>query len=275
MIFLKKLTNIFFNILIYLRIINKKKKSLRILMFHDIYDYQKFEKIIIHLKKDWEFISPDYFYNICKNKKKINKRLILLTFDDGFKSNLKVAEEILSKYRIKAIFFIPFQFVNIQNLRNKQKFINKNLKIEKITSKMDSMNLNDIKKLIKLKHKIGAHTYSHSDLKFTKNIKKLNFEIIDATDKFQKKINRKIKLFAFNFGRLKNISQPMVKIANKRFDLLFTGIRGQNNFSTKLLFRDNINLEDNIYDINVYMHGIYDLFYKKERKKLLSFLRKA
>lgn len=275
MIFIKKFINIFFNILIYLRVINKKKKSLRILMFHDIYDYRKFEKIIIHLKKDWEFISPDYFYNICKKKKKINKRLILLTFDDGFKSNLKVATEILSKYRIKAIFFIPFQFVNIQKSKNRRKFINKNLKIEKITSEMDSMNLNDIKKLIKLKHKIGAHTYSHSDLKFTKNLKKLNFEIIDATDKFQKIINKKINLFAFNFGRLKNISQPMVKIANKRFDLLFTGIRGQNNSSTKLLFRDNINLEDNIYDINVYLHGIYDFFYKKERKKLLSFLRKA
>lgn len=275
MIFIKKFINIFFNILIYLRVINKKKKSLRILMFHDIYDYRKFEKIIIHLKKDWEFISPDYFYNICKKKKKINKRLILLTFDDGFKSNLKVATEILSKYRIKAIFFIPFQFVNIQKSKNRRKFINKNLKIEKITSEMDSMNLNDIKKLIKLKHKIGAHTHSHSDLKFTKNLKKLNFEIIDATDKFQKIINKKINLFAFNFGRLKNISQPMVKIANKRFDLLFTGIRGQNNSSTKLLFRDNINLEDNIYDINVYLHGIYDFFYKKERKKLLSFLRKA
>ena len=140
---------------------------------------------------------------------------------------------------------------------------------------MDSMNLNDIKKLIKLKHKIGAHTYSHSDLKSTKNLKKLNFEIIDATNKFQIQINKKINFFAFNFGRLKNISQPMVKIANKRFDLLFTGIRGQNNFSTKLLFRDNINLEDNIYDINVYIHGTYDFIYKKERKKLLSFLKRS
>ncbi len=274
MIFLKKFINILFNILIYFRVINKRKKSLRILMFHDIYDYQKFEKIILHLRKDWEFITPDYFYNIYRNKKKINKRLILLTFDDGFKSNLKVAEEILSKYRIKAIFFIPFQFVNTQKFKKKQKFINKNLKIKNITSKMDSMNLNDIKKLIKLQHKIGAHTYSHCDLKFTKNLKKLNFEIIDATNIFQKKINKKINFFAFNFGRLKNISRPMVKIANKRFDFLFTGIRGQNNLGSKLLFRDNINPEDNIYDINVYIHGIYDLVYKKERKKLLSFLRK-
>ena len=273
--FLKKFINILLNILIFLHIINKKKKSLRVLMFHDIDDYQKFEKIIIYLKKDWEFISPDYFYNIYKNKQKINKRLILLTFDDGFKSNLKVAEKILSKYRIKAIFFIPFQFVNTQKLTLKQKFINKNLKIENITSKMDSMSLNDIKKLIKLKHKIGAHTYSHSDLKSIKNLKKLNFEIIDATNKFQIQINKKINFFAFNFGRLKNISQPMVKIANKRFDLMFTGIRGQNNSNSKLLFRDNINPEDNIYDINVYIHGIYDFIYKKERKKLLSFLKKA
>ena len=56
MIILKKIINIFINILIFLGIIKKKINSLRVLMFHDISDLDKFEKIILHLKKEWNFL---------------------------------------------------------------------------------------------------------------------------------------------------------------------------------------------------------------------------
>ena len=39
-------------------------------MFHDISDLDKFEKIILHLKKEWKFISPDTFPKFLKIKKK-------------------------------------------------------------------------------------------------------------------------------------------------------------------------------------------------------------
>ena len=120
MIILKKIINIFINILIFLGIIKKKINSLRVLMFHDISDLDKFEKIILHLKKEWKFISPDTFTKISKNKKKIKKKLILLTFDDGFKSNILVANQILSKHKIKAIFFVPFHFVKLKKTLEKK-----------------------------------------------------------------------------------------------------------------------------------------------------------
>ena len=275
MIILKKIINIFINILIFLGIIKKKINSLRVLMFHDISDLDKFEKIILHLKKEWKFISPDTFTKISKNKKKIKKKLILLTFDDGFKSNILVANQILSKHKIKAIFFVPFQFVKLKKTLEKKKFIQKNLKVKNKNNKSYNMNLNDLKSLIKQKHQIGAHTYSHKDLKLLKNMKKLKFEIIFSTNKFEAQINRKINLFAFNFGRLKNISLSMMKLANKRYDFLFTGVRGQNNLNSKIIFRDNITLEDNLFDINAYLNGTYDFIYENERKKILSYLIKC
>lgn len=272
MIIIKKIFNLILNFLLFIGFIRKKKQSLRILMFHDINDFKKFEKIIVHLKKDWKFISPDSFLRIYNNKNKIKKKLILLTFDDGFKSNLIVAEKILSKHNIKAIFFIPFEFIMKKNKLKKRNFILKNLNFKNGYNNLNSMSLADLKKLIRFNHKIGAHTYSHKDLKFVKNKRKLNFEIIDSTDRFQKKINKKITLFAFNFGRLKNISPQMVKIASKRYNFLFSAIRGENKINSKLLFRDNISPNDNLLDINIYLNGGYDFLYKKERDELLSFL---
>lgn len=274
MIILKKIINILINILIFFGIIKKKINSLRILMFHDVSDLDKFEKIIIHLKKEWKFISPDTFYKIYNNKKKIKQKLVLLTFDDGFKSNILVANKILSKHKINAIFFVPFHFINLTKNFEKKKFIQNNLKIKTLNEKLNNMNLNDLRSLIKQKHIIGAHTYSHKDLKLSNNMKKIKFEIILSTNKFEKKINKKINVFAFNFGRLKNISSPMIKLASKRYDFLFTGVRGQNNLNSKILFRDNISLEDNFFDINAYLNGTYDFMYEEERKKLLSYLTK-
>jgi peptidoglycan/xylan/chitin deacetylase (PgdA/CDA1 family) len=274
MLLLKKIINITLYFFIFLRILKKENNSLRILMFHDINDLEKFEKILIHLKKEWKFISPDLFFKIYRNNQKIKKKLILLTFDDGFKSNIKVAEKILSKHNIKAIFFIPFHFINLKKVSDRRKFIRNNLKIKNLTKNLYNMNLIDLKRLIKLKHKIGAHTYSHKDLKFTKNIKILNYEIIASANKFESILSKKINLFAFNFGRLKNISPTMMKIANRRFDFLFTGVRGKNSLNSKILFRDNINQNDNIFDITVYLNGTFDFIYKKERTKLKSFLRR-
>ena len=187
------------------------------------------------------------------------------------------ANQILSKHKIKAIFFVPFYFINLKKTLEKKKFIQNNLKIKikNKNNKLNNMNLSDLKSLIKQKHQIGAHTYSHKDLKSLKNMKKLKFEIILSTNKFEKQINKKINLFAFNFGRLKNISSPMMKLANKRYDFLFTGVRGQNNLNFKILFRDNISLEDNLFDINAYLHGTYDFMYENERQKLLSYLTKC
>ena len=163
----------FFNILnltIKLNIYSYPKKSLRVLMFHDIENEKNFLKQIKFLKKKWKFITPNDFRKICDGKKNIDGRYLLLTFDDGFKSNISVAENILEKYNIKAVFFIPLKFLLI-NTQKKNFFIKNNLKIKKIGKNMNSMNFKDLNKLIKLKHTLGAHSFSHKNLKNNNNKK--------------------------------------------------------------------------------------------------------
>ena len=268
--------NFLFNILnvaIKLNIYSYPKKSLRVLMFHDIENEQIFLKQIKFLKKKWKFITPDHFQKICEGKKSIDGRYLLLTFDDGFKSNISVAENILLKYNIRAIFFIQLKFL-LLNILKKNFFIKNNLKIKKIRKDMNSMNFKDLNKLIKLKHTLGAHSFSHTNLKNNKNKKLLNFEIIQSANLLEKKISKKINFFAFNFGRLNSISYDITQIAKKRFKLIFTGIRGRNFKNCKLIFRDNILPTDNNLNLNIYTSGIIDFFYKNERNTVISYFNK-
>ena len=62
----------------------------------------EFKKIILKLKKNYNFISPIDF---LENKIHFKKKNILLTFDDGLKDHYKILG-ILKKYKIKALFFI-------------------------------------------------------------------------------------------------------------------------------------------------------------------------
>ena len=274
MILIKKIINYFLYTLIKLNFLKLPDKSLRVLMFHDIIDFNNFKNQISILNKHWSFITPKQFYNICKGKKKINKRLLLLTFDDGFKSNLYIAENILQIFKIKAIFFLPLKFLLIKKKSLKIDFIKKNLKISTLNKKMNNMNLTDIKKIIRLKHSIGAHTYSHINLKNVKNNKLLKYEIIDSANNLQKMLKIKINDFSFNFGRLKDISPKMLSLSKKRFDFIYTGIRGENLNTNKIIFRDNILPSDNKYDLFVYLSGKLDVLYSNEREILkLNFLK--
>lgn len=268
MIFLKKIFNLFINFLLKMRLIKLKKNILRVLMFHDVEDLSKFENQIFQLKKNWKFIEPVDLIKISLGKKKIKGRLLLLTFDDAFKSNLYVAEKILKRLKIKAIFFIPFQFVLLNSKIKRQKFMKNNLKLRDFNTDKSSMNISDLKKILKLKHYIGAHTFSHKNLKNITNKEVLNYEIIQSANNFQKILNIKIKCFAFNFGRINYISSKMTKIASKKYKILCTGVRGENLENSNLIFRDNISSNDNIFDINAYLSGFYDFLYSVERKKI-------
>ncbi len=275
MFLLKKIINYFVYFLIKVKILKLPKKSLRVLMFHDISDFNNFNKQITILKKDWNFITPKEFYDICSGKKKINKRFLLATFDDGFKSNLYVAESILKKLDIKAIFFVPLKFLLIKEKNSKLKFIKNNLKVKYPNKQMDNLNLYDLKKIIKLKHSIGAHTYSHINLKNIKNNKIIRYEIIDSANQLQKLLKIKIVNFSFNFGRLKDISPKMLFYSQKRFNFIYTGIRGENLKQKKIIFRDNILPHDNICDLYTYLSGRLDPLYSNERKTLnLNFFKK-
>ena len=95
-------------ILFFSNILNlfRDQNSLRILVYHHVEkkDFKKLYKQLKILSKNWNFITPKEFENHVDKRNILKGRNLLVTFDDGFKSNFYVEKKILSKLNIRAIF---------------------------------------------------------------------------------------------------------------------------------------------------------------------------
>jgi len=271
-LFLKSFFIYIFYHIVYL--IPVPKNTLRILTLHDI-NPKHFKILYLKLKalnKKWNFVTPKEFFD---KKKIIKGKNILLTFDDGFLSQKKFADQYLDKLGIKAIFFIITDFASIKSKQKALLFIKKNinteLNIDTPHQYLSNMKWNDIRDLLKKKHTIGCHTKSHRKLTkcFTK--KELLIEIFKSKKIIKKKIKINVRSFAYPYGDYRSINKDIIKKLKIHYNFIFSGLRGNN--STKrgslLLMRDAINPDSSLSEINFYLNGWVDKLYFSKYTKLL------
>ena len=253
-----------------------KMPSFRILNVHDILekDFDNLEKIIINLKKNWQFIKPSEL-SIAN---KINQNCILLTFDDGYKSQKYFADKVLKKHSIKAIFFVITNFVKCNSKYEAKKFVlksvDKNLDVNSIRfSEINNMNFEDLKELIFNNHLIGSHTVNHKKLTEIKDLKDLTFEIQNSKNQLESALNTKINNFAWTYGDINSINKNIYKLIKKNYQNIFSGIRGDNfkKDETSVYFRDELSPFYSEDLVKAFLNGYSDFYYYQSRKKLLNF----
>jgi peptidoglycan/xylan/chitin deacetylase (PgdA/CDA1 family) len=74
-----------------------------------------FEKQIEYLLENFQVISLDNLADLVANRK-LWKKMVVITFDDGYKDNFKFAYPILKKYKIPATFFVTTGYINNNKL---------------------------------------------------------------------------------------------------------------------------------------------------------------
>lgn len=259
--------SIFFN---YLKISNHC--NFRILMLHNIEkrNFQLLENNLKTLKENYNFINPNI---LKKSNYPKGKKNLLITFDDGFKSNYIFAKTILKKLKIKGVFFIVTDLINSNNYK-KKKLIIKNIFPEKnlsYSSKYNPMSWNDVRKLQKMGHIIGSHTKSHLRLSDIKSLPNLRNQIIAPINVFKKNKIKKPIFFAYSFGNFSSFNKKCFNIAKSKYKFIFSGIRGDNIKPKKIMYRDNIEDNYSLNMINFFLRGYSDFLYKKYRKIFSSF----
>ena len=250
-----------------------ENNSLRIIMFHDTpkKDHDIYINQIKFLKlHGWKFLDPKKFIKQKISKKKIYGKNIVVTFDDGLKSNKDFANKLNLIFGIKSIFFVPYEFIKMENTRDIKNFCENKLKLNKNKYKKINLNFSDLKNLISKGHVIGSHTLNHLNLKKIKNLKILIDEIKGSKNLLNKKLKKQINIFAFTYGSLKDISKKSMDISLKNYALVFSGIRGNNMGHNRILFRDEINSNYSNKMCLSFLNGNVDFIYKNSRRKLLK-----
>jgi peptidoglycan/xylan/chitin deacetylase (PgdA/CDA1 family) len=72
---------------------------------------EEFQKQLKFIKSNFEVITLKEAISLTQEKKPLNKRYALITFDDGYVDNYDVAFPILKEENLSAVFFIPTDYV--------------------------------------------------------------------------------------------------------------------------------------------------------------------
>ena len=230
-------------------------------MYHSISDGNHPLSVSLNnFEKQMKFMSNNGYksinlsdLNIAYDNHKIEKKIFIITFDDGYEDIYMNALPILKKYSFKSVcFFVP-EFIGKYNIwdENKKDFIKLNL-----------MNIDQIKSWCNEGMSAGSHTSSHKNLNKINYDEKLN-QILGPKKFFFENLSLNINSFSYPFGQFDNES---VEIVKKNYDFAVTTKRSrykQDKFEFSLLPRIPINKTDSMFKFYLKIKTIYeDIKYK-------------
>ena len=249
---------------------------LRVLLYHDIapQEHVYFERQLGWLSRRWTFISPEQFAAVISGREKIQNKSLLLTFDDGFSSNLEVAKKILNPMGIQALFFVVSDLVAIEDREEARQFIVRHvqpgLSMEKLPPYLNSMKWSDLEYLLEQGHTIGAHTRSHARLSEISSSGGLEDEIVSSADSLGNHLGVSIEHFAYTFGDLASFSSQSLSVAQKRFRYVYSSLRGNNKIGTSsfAIRRDVLTPSDSKALVGAFLEGGADFLYRSSLNNL-------
>ena len=178
-----------------MKIDSYNRKNISILMYHSISNQKSkqnhpyyetatsieiFEKHLRHLKeKNYKVVSLKDIKKLNSRKKK--EKLVVITFDDGFKDFKINAYPLLQKYNFSATVFLPTGLVG-------KSFLGHEL-----------LKWSDIRKLNGCGVTFGSHSKTHSKL-VEIGRRKLNDEINHSKKEIENEIGEKVDSFSYPFA---------------------------------------------------------------------------
>lgn len=249
-----------------------RRYGLKVLTFHNFRpsDGKWLSRTLAHLARRAEFIGPDAI-DMAPSDGGRDLRL-LLTFDDGFRTNRIVAEEVLRPLGIRALFFVTSGFVGLRGAAAIE-FVRRNFYPARyfepaIDGSPDAMDRKDLSWLLEHGHAIGAHTASHPVLSRLSGDQQRR-EIVDAADALADMIGGEVAHFAYPFGALSCVDDGAVKMAGSRFRFAYSNIRGSvaESPSPHFVYRQNVVPGMPLWMVDAVVEGRLDWRYRKVRRE--------
>jgi len=247
---------------------------------HHVLDLEvsNFSLLIERILEKRDAITPDFFFNYLERPEDYPGNFFLMTFDDGFLSSYKVAKEVLKKFNIKAIFFIPTHILNLSTDEEMLEFTKKNIYFKKKYNydfKLEEfrfMNSNHIRDLMNDGHIIASHTDTHMLISKIDNSKMVEKEIVCSKKVLEKITKKEIDSFAFPVGTERVMNNYSYQAIINNYKYCFTALQGINNKEEDRYFIKRFNFPGNASKeyLDLVLNGSYNKYYDWKMRKLLS-----
>lgn len=216
-----------------------------ILMYHKIdYNYmqsklsvspESFERQMRLLSKKYKVLPLEKMVKLIAEGKR-EKKVVAITFDDGYENNYLYAYPILLKYEIPATIFVTVNYIGKQSY----------LSWDQIKEMQNSGLI-----------EIGSHTINHVNLKEL-SLKELRKEIFESKKILEARLGNKIKFISYPGGAFDERVKKMVKLAG--YQAGFTTDPGEKFPNDDIFALKRVRISrssDNLLVFRIYTSGYY------------------
>lgn len=237
-------TNISFNLLNLLL----KNKYIRVINYHNVQSSNilNFKRQLEYYHRHYYSVSLYEFESFLFDLDWPHKRPgIIVTFDDGDKSHIKIVAPILDKYGFQGWFFVPVALLGQPGYLS-----------------------NSDLRLMDKNHNIGSHTNMHLRLKKDTPAPILNFEIFTSKLILEDILGHEVKSFCWVGGELGSYSKnayECIKKTGYKYAFMTNSYPVRFNTDHYILQRTNIEASWPLGLVKLQLSGLIDLFYTPKR----------
>jgi hypothetical protein len=211
-----------------------RRTGFQALLLHDVTVAQRpaLEQLLDYIEQKHGFLTPENAAKLIDGRPSETDRIpCLLTFDDGFTSNLDVARDILGPRRLKALFFVCPGLMAMSETDQRQAIADNifqgRVDVGDLREDQVLMTWEDIGELHAMGHSIGSHGMTHKRLsELTGDA--LKTEVLDAGEAIKERTGEPCPWYAYAFGDIGSVSIEAFRIIMGAHRYCRTGIRGLN-----------------------------------------------
>ena len=205
--------------------------AVRMVILHDVSAEQMapLARLVDHLGRRYGLISPEEAESRLLGRTPPDGRVpVLLTFDDGFRSNFQAARQVLAPRGIKALFFVCPGLIDLPEAERRpaiaRHVFRGHVSADALPSQINLMGWDELADLARDGHAIGCHSLTHDRLAGLDS-QELARQVATAQDRLSTAIGPS-PWFAFPFGDIGSIDAPALAAIARRFTFCRSGVRG-------------------------------------------------
>lgn len=236
------------------------------------------DQLVGHLKTEYGITTPERAAQWLAGEADslgvpVSNTPFLITFDDGFVSNLYAARQVLKPHNVSALFFVCPGLTDLSVEQQEQeisaKIFDGKFATHPLSKGQRLMSWEELIELSSLGHTIGAHGMFHRRLSLLEK-PELEHEIANCTAIMEEQLDRRVDWYAYAFGDIASISASALQIIGEHFRFCRSGVRGRNLPGNRLLFAEELGLQHPFSYQMLVVDGGIDFIHWKNRSVLKS-----
>lgn len=254
--------------------------AFRILLFHDVPPAERpaFAALVRDLHAAGRLISPKQAEDMLSgtNPSRRGPPPCLLSFDDGFASNVQVAQDILDPLDVKALFFLCPGLMDLDGDRQGQAITANIFDGKRTAGDLRLMSWRQAETLRDKGHVLGAHTRDH--LRLTRlDAAGLAEQVGEGARLLAQRLGQVPPWFAFTFGDVNSVDAAALAEISRHHRYCRSGVRGLNSAKTHplALRADHVELAAPLAWRRMGTEGALDPLYRRQRHQLDQLARMA